>query len=69
MSKLKIQLKAGKKYSFCSCGHSKTLPFCDNEHRAVNEKKGTYYKSIKIVPNEDTTIELKSSNWPEGEIE
>ena len=37
----KIKLYKGKKYSICSCGLSKILPFCDNEHRPYNEKNGT----------------------------
>ena len=27
----KIKLHKGKKYSICSCGLSKAIPFCDNE--------------------------------------
>nr|CAI5862807.1 unnamed protein product [Callosobruchus analis] len=30
---LKITLQAGKKYSWCLCGRSKTQPFCDGTHR------------------------------------
>lgn len=59
----KIKLEAGKKYSFCTCGKSKCLPFCDDEHKKLNEEEGTSYKSLKIIPKEDTEIEISSSNW------
>ncbi|KAM5135566.1 CDGSH iron-sulfur domain-containing protein 3, mitochondrial [Mantella aurantiaca] len=29
----KVDLKAGKLYPWCSCGHSKKQPFCDGSHR------------------------------------
>jgi len=59
----KVVLKAGQKYSFCTCGHSKTLPFCDHSHRNVNEETGACYKSLKIWPKEDVTLDLLSKNW------
>ena len=63
MDEIEIHLKSGKKYSICSCGLSKTLPYCDNEHREYNEKNSTQYKSIKIITEEDTILLLKASNW------
>lgn len=27
-----VQLEAGKEYSYCACGKSKTQPFCDGSH-------------------------------------
>ena len=42
---------------------SKVLPFCDNSHRLFNEKNGTNYKSIKIVAETTTEVELGSVNW------
>ncbi len=61
----KIELKAGKGYKFCTCGHSGTLPYCDNNHREVNEKRGTAYKSVKLFPESDITISVYSKNWDE----
>ena len=63
MKEIKLSVKASKKYSICSCGLSKSLPFCDNEHRAFNKINNTNYKSVKIFPSEDTELKLKSSNW------
>jgi len=60
---MEIKLKAGKKYSICSCGHSKSLPFCDNAHREFNAANDTEYKSMKITPEADTIIEVTSSLW------
>ena len=60
---MEIKLKAGKKYSICSCGLSNVLPFCDNTHREHNSTHKTDYKSVKITPNEDTKIEVTSSRW------
>ena len=62
---MKIKLKAGKKYSICSCGLSASLPFCDNTHREFNSANGTEYKSVKITSEKDTFIELTSSRWRE----
>jgi len=59
----KIKIHKGKKYSICSCGLSKQLPFCDNEHREYNALNGTDYKSIKLITEETTIINLKSSKW------
>tara|TARA_B100000586_G_C19863369_1_gene323815 strand:- start:256 stop:462 length:207 start_codon:yes stop_codon:yes gene_type:complete len=62
---MKIKLKAGEKYSICSCGLSGSLPFCDNTHREFNSANGTEYKSVKITSEKDTLIELTSSHWRE----
>ena len=64
---MQIKLKSGKKYSICSCGLSKSLPFCDNKHREFNTDNGTEYKSVKITPNNDTTIIVNSSRWNNSE--
>ena len=57
----KIKLYKEEKYSICSYGLSKTLPFCDNEHRVYNEQKRTNYKSVKIIAQETVMIDLNSS--------
>tara|TARA_B100000700_G_C14745179_1_gene714892 strand:- start:134 stop:340 length:207 start_codon:yes stop_codon:yes gene_type:complete len=63
MNEIEIDVKAGKKYSICSCGLSKSLPYCDNAHREFNLENSTQYKSIKIFPKDDTKIIIKASNW------
>ena len=66
-NEIKKKLLARRKYSFCTCGKSDTLPYCDNKHRKFNEKMGTNYKSFKIIPVEDTTIWVSSSTWKNPE--
>ena len=58
---MKIKLKAGKKYSICSCGLSGSLPFCDNTHREFNSAKGTEYKSVKII-DDILDVDIEGSN-------
>ena len=60
---MNIKLKAGKKYSICSCGLSEVLPFCDNTHRTLYAANGIDYKSVKIISEKDTDIEITSSRW------
>ena len=60
---MEIKLKAGKKYSICSCGFSRSLPFCDNTHREFNDINNMEYKSVKITSEADTKIEVTSSRW------
>ncbi|KHJ92383.1 zinc finger CDGSH type [Oesophagostomum dentatum] len=51
---IKVNLEAGKSYSWCCCGLSKTQPFCDGSHRNEGlttvrpvrfqvERSGDYY--------------------------
>ena len=58
-----IELQKDKKYSICSFGLSKTLPFCDHAHREYNEKNGANYKSVKIIADETVTVNMDSSTW------
>ena len=60
---MEIKLKAGKKYSICSCGLSGSLPFCDNAHREFNAENNMEYKSVKVTPKKDTIIKVTSSRW------
>jgi len=62
---IKVDLKTGRKYSFCTCGHSKKIPYCDDSHKKVNEEQGTSYKSFKILPEQDCALLISSSNWPD----
>lgn len=58
-----LKLKKGTRYSICSCGISKRLPFCDGRHKELNEKTNGTYKSIKITPSENIDIVLDCANW------
>ncbi len=60
---MKIKLKGGKKYSFCSCGYSRSLPYCDNAHRELYAISGVEYKSMKFTSEKDTIIEISSNLW------
>ena len=42
---IKVKLEKGTTHSWCSCGLSKTPPFCDNSHR---EYPGEATKSLKF---------------------
>ena len=57
----KIVLEKEKKYSICSCGLSKML--LRDKPKLFNEKNGTNYKSVKIIPKEKIEIEVSSSTW------
>lgn len=46
-----VQLEAGKKYAYCTCGLSDNQPFCNGAH------KGT-----KFVPNVFVAEETKSAH-------
>ena len=59
----RINLKKEIKYSICTCGASKTMPFCDSSHRELNEKFKCNYGSLKIIPESDITLNLSSNTW------
>ena len=58
-----LEVVKNKKYSICSCGASKSLPYCNNEHRKLNKLKNTNYKSVKIVTDKNTKLNITCSNW------
>ncbi len=57
-----IEVEAGRKYFWCSCGLSVTQPWCDGSHA------GTAYEPIAIVPQVTGTFYMcgckKSENKP-----
>ncbi len=61
-----LTLKKDMRYSICACGFSARLPFCDGKHKEINQQEGSNYKSIKIIPSEDVTINISSSNWTDN---
>ena len=58
----KVELEAGKKYAYCTCGLSHMQPFCDGKH------KGTEYTPIVFEVEEAKEVHLcqckKTGNAP-----
>ncbi|XP_020507965.1 CDGSH iron-sulfur domain-containing protein 3, mitochondrial [Labrus bergylta] len=50
----KVELVGGKRYSWCSCGHSKKQPFCDGAHKT----KAQGLSPLRFVPEKDSTVWL-----------
>lgn len=48
----KVNVEAGQKYWWCSCGMSKTQPFCDGAH------KGSGLKSVMFEATESKEVYL-----------
>jgi Ca2+-binding EF-hand superfamily protein/CDGSH-type Zn-finger protein len=51
-----VKVEAGKTYYWCSCGLSKTQPFCDGSHSAFNRDHGTAFAPVKYVADEARTV-------------
>uniref|UniRef100_A0A3B3CJJ0 CDGSH iron-sulfur domain-containing protein 3, mitochondrial-like n=1 Tax=Oryzias melastigma TaxID=30732 RepID=A0A3B3CJJ0_ORYME len=59
----KVELSAGKRYSWCSCGLSEKQPFCDGSHKT----QGSRLLPLRFVQEEDATVWLcgcKHTNKP-----
>ncbi|KAL7405084.1 hypothetical protein ABVT39_023572 [Epinephelus coioides] len=50
----KVELIGGKRYSWCTCGHSKKQPFCDGAHKT----KAKGLTPLRFVPEKDATVWL-----------
>ncbi len=61
-SPIEVKLELGKDYYWCSCGRSKSQPFCDGSH------KDTEFTPKKFSVDEDKTAWLctckKTNNAP-----
>lgn len=44
-----VELEAGKKYAYCTCGLSESQPFCDGAH------KGTQFTPMVFTAEESKT--------------
>ncbi|KAM4691911.1 CDGSH iron-sulfur domain-containing protein 3, mitochondrial [Rhinophrynus dorsalis] len=49
-----VEVKAGKTYPWCSCGHSKKQPFCDGSHR----KATSGLSPLRFTPTQDKVVWL-----------
>ena len=49
---IKVDVEAGKTYSWCTCGRSTKQPFCDGSH------KGTGMQSLKFVADKTESLFL-----------
>ena len=45
-----VEVKAGQSYWWCSCGRSKTQPFCDGSH------KGSAFSPMEYKADKDGTV-------------
>ncbi|CAG5945160.1 unnamed protein product [Menidia menidia] len=50
----KVDVVGGKRYSWCSCGHSRKQPFCDGAHRS----QAPGLSPLRFVPERDATLWL-----------
>jgi len=48
----KVSLKKGQEYYYCTCGRSKSQPFCDGSH------KGTSFTPMAFTPEQDGVFKL-----------
>ncbi len=54
-----VAVEANKKYSWCSCGHSKTEPFCDGSHKSYqNADKTSIMKSVPYISSENKIVKF-----------
>lgn len=50
----KVELVGGKRYSWCTCGHSRKQPFCDGAHKT--QAQGL--SPLRFFPEKDATVWL-----------
>ncbi|KAM7393600.1 hypothetical protein PAMP_020459 [Pampus punctatissimus] len=50
----RVKLSAGKRYAWCSCGHSKKQPFCDGAHRTMAPS----FSPLRFTAEKDRTVML-----------
>ena len=56
---------AGESTWLCTCGASKSYPFCDGSHKALNVSNGTTFKprQLKNETEEETTFYVCSCEF------
>ena len=56
-SSYKVEVEAGKKYSWCSCGLSSNQTFFDGAHKSYKNPDGSsVMKSVSYVAEENKTV-------------
>ena len=55
-----VEVEAGKKYAWCSCGRSQTQPFCDGSH------KGSEFSPVVFVAERSEQIWLCGCKRTQG---
>ncbi|XP_068607485.1 CDGSH iron-sulfur domain-containing protein 3, mitochondrial-like [Brachionichthys hirsutus] len=50
----RVAVTAGKRYSWCACGHSKKQPFCDGAHKA----QAPGIAPVRFTPDSSRTVSL-----------
>jgi CDGSH-type Zn-finger protein len=54
-----VEVEAGKKYSWCTCGMSAKEPFCDDSHKKFKNADGSaMMKSLKFDAAESKKVYL-----------
>jgi CDGSH-type Zn-finger protein len=51
-----VKVEAGRTYYWCSCGMSKTQPFCDGSHGADTTEFSCEFQPVKYVAEETRTV-------------
>ncbi len=49
---IRVEVEAGKKYAWCTCGESRNQPFCDGSH------KGGEFTPLMMEATETKTVSL-----------
>lgn len=51
-----IKVEAGRTYYWCTCGMSKTQPFCDGSHVEFNQQFACEFQPMKYVADDSRTV-------------
>lgn len=51
-----VRVEGGRTYFWCSCGMSKTQPFCDGSHATFNAENDANFQPVKYVADRSQTV-------------
>ncbi|XP_074658990.1 uncharacterized protein LOC141911829 isoform X2 [Tubulanus polymorphus] len=54
----KVELIAGKRYSWCSCGYSRNQPFCDGSHKRIADSSAPRFKPHRFIADDTKAVWL-----------